>query len=140
MQTLAGSSGDGSVGKVIELRAARPDNRASIPGRGKDFSLYLMDFLRDPASILFSRYWKFCHRKLSCRNVKLRTPICGSTAVKNAWRYTSFFPHAFILRVGTTLLVSVCVSVVSTTTDLHLKDQEQRRNAVSDRNYVQRFA
>ena len=56
---MAGISGDGSVGKVIVLRAARPDNSASTPGRDEDFSLFLVDFLRDQASLLLSRYWKF---------------------------------------------------------------------------------
>ena len=72
---MAGISRDGSVGEVIVLRAARPDNRASIPGRGKDFFLFLVHFLRDPVSLQFSRYWKFCARRLSCRNVKLKTPF-----------------------------------------------------------------
>jgi hypothetical protein len=72
--------------------------------------------------------------------VKLKTSIYGGTTVKNAWSYTSISPHAFILRVGTTLLVPLCASVVSTIIVLNLKDQEQRRNAVLDRSYVQTFA
>jgi hypothetical protein len=77
---------------VTRLRAGRPRNGNSTPGRGKNVSLQRLDELWGPSSLQFSGYSVLYRRRSSGRFMKLRTHLIYCQ-LKNKWNYITTPPY-----------------------------------------------